>query len=76
MVAGMTEPRTVKRTFSLPAEVSEQLDQAAAGNASAFVAEAIRHVRPWAVDASSRLEVEPGIKDPDKVRAYVEAARA
>ena len=40
------------------------------------VAEAIRHVRPWAVDASSRLEVEPGIKDPDKVRAYVEAARA
>jgi hypothetical protein len=40
------------------------------------VAEAIRHVRPWAVDASSRLEVEPGIKDHDKVRAYVEAARA
>lgn len=40
------------------------------------VAEAIRHVRPWAVDASSRLEAEPGIKDPEKVRAYVEAARA
>ena len=39
------------------------------------VAEAIRRVRPWAVDASSRLEAEPGIKDPDKVRAYVEAAR-
>jgi indole-3-glycerol phosphate synthase len=39
------------------------------------VAEAIRRVRPWAVDASSRLEASPGIKDPDKVRAYVEAAR-
>jgi len=37
---------------------------------------AIRAVRPWAVDASSRLEVEPGIKDHAKVRAYVEAARA
>ena len=37
--------------------------------------DAIRRVRPWAVDASSRLETEPGIKDPEKVRAYVEAAR-
>ncbi|HUH16105.1 MAG TPA: hypothetical protein VML35_09500 [Gaiellaceae bacterium] len=40
------------------------------------VGEAISRVRPWAVDASSRLEVAPGIKDPAKVRAYVEAARA
>ena len=39
------------------------------------VGDAIRRVRPWAVDASSRLETEPGIKDPEKVRAYVEAAR-
>jgi len=38
--------------------------------------DAIRRVRPWAVDASSRLESEPGIKDPEKVRAYVTAARA
>ena len=47
----------------------------AGGLAARNVGEAIRAVRPWAVDASSRLEVEPGIKDPDKVRAYVEAAR-
>jgi len=39
------------------------------------VGEAIRVVRPWAVDASSRLEIAPGIKDHAKVRAYVEAAR-
>jgi indole-3-glycerol phosphate synthase/phosphoribosylanthranilate isomerase len=36
---------------------------------------AIDAVHPWAVDAASRLEVEPGIKDHAKVRAYVEAAR-
>jgi phosphoribosylanthranilate isomerase len=40
------------------------------------VRQAIETVRPWAVDASSRLEVEPGIKDHAKVRAYVDAARA
>jgi indole-3-glycerol phosphate synthase len=40
------------------------------------VAEAIAAVRPWAVDASSSLEVSPGIKDHARVRAYVEAARA
>jgi indole-3-glycerol phosphate synthase/phosphoribosylanthranilate isomerase len=39
------------------------------------VREAIDRVRPWAVDASSRLEREPGVKDHDAVRAYVEAAR-
>ena len=39
------------------------------------VGEAIAAVRPWAVDASSSLELEPGIKDHDRVRAFVEAAR-
>ncbi len=36
---------------------------------------AIEAVQPWAVDASSRLEVSPGVKDHARVRAYVEAAR-
>ncbi len=39
------------------------------------VGEAIEAVRPWAVDASSSLETEPGIKDHDRVRAFVAAAR-
>lgn len=39
------------------------------------VREAIEAVRPWAVDASSSLEIEPGVKDHARVRAYVEAAR-
>lgn len=37
---------------------------------------AIEAVHPWAVDAASSLEREPGIKDHARVRAYVEAARA
>src|SRR5581483_708163 len=36
---------------------------------------AIEEVQPWAVDASSSLEVEPGIKHHDRVRAFVAAAR-
>ena len=36
---------------------------------------AIDAVSPWAVDASSSLESEPGVKDHARVRAFVEAAR-
>jgi indole-3-glycerol phosphate synthase len=39
------------------------------------VRRAIDAVHPWAVDAASRLEREPGIKDHARVRAFVEAAR-
>jgi indole-3-glycerol phosphate synthase / phosphoribosylanthranilate isomerase len=39
------------------------------------VREAVRAVRPWAVDAASQLEAGPGIKDHEKVRAFVAAAR-
>jgi phosphoribosylanthranilate isomerase len=38
------------------------------------VAEAIRAVEPFAVDACSALEVQPGKKDHDRVRAFVKAA--
>jgi len=38
------------------------------------VADAIRQVRPWGVDACSRLERAPGIKDYDKMRRFVHAA--
>jgi indole-3-glycerol phosphate synthase/phosphoribosylanthranilate isomerase len=40
------------------------------------VREAIARVQPWAVDASSQLELSPGIKDHDRVRAFVEAVRS
>jgi indole-3-glycerol phosphate synthase len=37
---------------------------------------AIDAVQPWAVDATSRLESAPGVKDHVKVRAFVENARS
>ena len=40
------------------------------------VAAAIARVRPFGVDASSRLESAPGIKDPERVRRFVAAVRA
>ena len=40
------------------------------------VAEAIRQVNPWGVDASSKLERKPGVKDNEKVRSYLEAAKS
>jgi indole-3-glycerol phosphate synthase/phosphoribosylanthranilate isomerase len=39
------------------------------------VREAIERVRPWAVDASRSTEASPGIKDHEKVRAFVEATQ-
>ncbi|HEY2742365.1 MAG TPA: bifunctional indole-3-glycerol phosphate synthase/phosphoribosylanthranilate isomerase [Gaiellaceae bacterium] len=37
---------------------------------------AIRAVHPWAVDAASRLESAPGVKDHEKVQAFVREARS
>ena len=39
------------------------------------VRDAVREVRPWAVDSARSTEREPGVKDHDKVRAWVTAAR-
>ncbi|MEM1331362.1 MAG: phosphoribosylanthranilate isomerase [Planctomycetota bacterium] len=37
------------------------------------VGDAIRSLRPYAVDVSSGVESEPGVKDPVRIRAFAEA---
>ena len=77
---------TVAKVFDLPwleddeghlerAALAEGRVLLAGGLGPDNVRAAIDVVHPWAVDASRSTEVSPGIKDHEKVRAFVEAAK-
>ncbi|MDO1530572.1 phosphoribosylanthranilate isomerase [Fulvimonas sp. R45] len=75
---GLGEPGGSGRRFDwslMPRELAQPLILAGglhAGN----VGEAIRAARPWAVDVASGVESAPGIKDPERLAAFIAAVRA
>jgi len=82
----LREGREVARVVDLPwgEEDPTHLERAratqgrvmlAGGLAPENVRAAIEAVEPWAVDASSSLELSPGVKDHERVRAFIAAAR-
>ena len=64
--------------WSLVANLAEQVPflMLAGGLSPTNVAQAVRAVRPDAVDVSSGVERMPGRKDPAQVKAFIEASRA
>ncbi len=63
--------------WTLAARIAAQTRLMLAGGLNpANVADAIRQVRPWGVDVSSGVETAPGRKDPARIAAFIEAARA
>lgn len=64
--------------WNILTNVSEYIPTAylAGGLTPDNVAEAIRIVRPYAVDVASGVESSPGKKDPRKVEAFIAAVRA
>lgn len=62
--------------WQLAAELPEDQRLIVAGGLGpANVASAVRQLRPWGVDAASGVEASPGVKDPLKLKAFVDAAR-
>lgn len=68
---GQEDPLHYERALSVEGRL-----MLAGGLSPENVRQAIETVKPWAVDASSSLEISPGIKDHERIRSFVEAVRA
>src|SRR5262249_42542366 len=65
-----SDPTHLERARATPGRV-----MLAGGLGPENVRGAIDAVRPWAVDSARSTETSPGVKDHDRVRAWVAAAR-
>jgi len=74
---GATRPGGLGVTFdwTLLAGISRVPFMLSGGLEASNVAEALRITRAPAVDVSSGVERAPGVKDPDKIRAFIRAVR-
>lgn len=62
--------------WSLVGEAAREIPIVLAGGLTPDnVGEAVRMVGPWAVDVASGVESAPGVKDPDRMRRFIEAAK-
>ena len=62
--------------WSLAAQVARELPIVLAGGLTPEnVAEAVRAVLPWGVDVASGVESSPGVKDVEKMKRFIEAAK-
>ncbi|HUO81831.1 MAG TPA: phosphoribosylanthranilate isomerase [Gammaproteobacteria bacterium] len=76
LVEGPASGRGERVDWALAARLAKRARVVLAGGLDAGnVAAAIRRVRPFGVDVSSGVESAPGVKDPDRIRAFVAAVR-
>lgn len=75
-VKGLYGGSGVVADWSAAAELAKQVPLLLAGGLTPEnVAEAIVRVQPWGVDTASGVESIPGVKDPAKMQAFVQAVR-
>jgi phosphoribosylanthranilate isomerase len=74
-VAGTYGGTGARLDWEMAAEVARGRSLVLAGGLTPEnVGDAVRQVRPWAVDVSSGVETD-GAKDPQKIRAFIQAAK-